>query len=774
LRSFVTEKSKPTKRSNKNDIYKDGLHIYYPYLPMNEKYRYYVMDSLTQLMINKELLIGIKYLNNPETIFDTSIIKNNGILMVGSKKEGGTPYKLTNVYDMYLNKMNTDEYDTEELVYLFSNQRYDIEASVNIKEKSNNTTENDINSVYEKYNGGNKRKKDKKHQNIESKHTDNILIEYKNKPLTIMVEKDIKMAKQLCNIFDIKRATNYEEWSRVGYALYSVHPSLFDTYVLFSKRNINKFNEGKITCEDIWNIAKKYSKKYTIGSLRHWARIDNKNKYYAIIRKINDDIFARAETAKHVDIADVVYEIYKDRFVCSDIAKRKWYEFQGHRWVDIQSAYTLEALISTDVRRMMLQYCGEKISAAASGDDGYKCDVKTQKYMKLIKMIDNLGDVKFRENIVRACSNKFYDATFQEKLDTNVYLVGFDNGVYDLKEMVFRDGLPSDYLTMTVGYNWTEYDNNDPVFVKLERFFSQVQTETDMKEYILTFIASILRGIPDSKVHIWTGGGGNGKSATIDIIKHMLGEYFGVVPITLLTRKRGGSSNATPELADKAGKRFIVVQEPEHNDVIFVGQMKEYTGRDMILARPLYCNPFYYIPQYKIALTCNNLPTIPSTDEGTWRRLRVSPFESEFVDSNPNESKRRFLKDEELQEEFKEWSKALMWLVITKYYPIYKTGINGKQYKIKEPAKVTQFTNSYKKESDLYMEFMNDNFTKTDNKEDKEQIAFVFETFRDWYTTSYSNKPPPKKDFINYLKKNKYSIDRQNIYGVTYIMGGID
>ena len=112
LQAFVTEKPKPTKRPNK-DIYKDGLHIYYPYLPMTIKFRYFVMDCLTQLLIAGDLLSGIKYLNKPETIFDTSIVKNNGILMIGSKKEGSLPYKLTNIYNTNLNKLSTNEYDNE-------------------------------------------------------------------------------------------------------------------------------------------------------------------------------------------------------------------------------------------------------------------------------------------------------------------------------------------------------------------------------------------------------------------------------------------------------------------------------------------------------------------------------------------------------------------------------------------------------------------------------------------------------------------------------------
>lgn len=769
LQSFVMEKPRPSKRPNKDNVYKDGIHIYYPYLPMTEEYRYFVMDNLTRLVQENKLFTDIKYLNDSATIFDTSIVKNNGILMVGSKKEGGVPYKLTSVYDMNLNEINTDEYDTTELIYLLSNQRYDKEATVTIKINNHTDIKSTIDEVYNKYNGGNKPKKEynTKHNEIpETKSKKN-----KTPPYTIMNEQDIEIAKQLCPILDVKRASNYRDWIHIGFALYNVHSSLFDTFVTFSKRNISKYNENKVTCEDIWNIAKKYNGSYTIASLRYWACMDNKQEYYKIISKINDKLFARVETTKHVDIANIVYELYKDRYKCVDISKKKWYEFKGHRWENVPSAYTLKELISSDVRAMLLKYCGDKLLELSSNNDDFGGDNKTQKYMKLLKSIDNLADERYRENVVSACASKFFDSKFEEKLNTNEYLIGFDNGVYDLKEMIFRDGLPSDNLTMTVGYDWEEYDINDPVYSKIDKFFSQVQTESDMKEYLLTFIASLLRGIPDTKVHIWTGGGGNGKSATVDIIKNMLGDYYGVVPITLLTRKRGGSSNATPELADKAGKRFIVVQEPEHNDVVFVGQMKEYTGKDTILARPLYNNPFYYIPQFKIVLTCNVLPTIPSTDEGTWRRLRVTPFESEFVDSNPNESKRRFLKDEELQEEFKDWSKALMWLIITKYYPLYTKGINGKRYKIQEPAKVTQFTNNYKKDSDLYMEFMVDIYINTGDKDDKIDIVQIFEVFREWYTTSYSKTPPPKKDFINYLKKNNYEFDKkkQYIYGIKCI-----
>lgn len=150
LQSFVTEKPKPSKRNDSN--YKDGFHIYYPNLPLEAKYRYYVMDYLRNLMIDNELLEGIDYKNPVDKIFDMSIISGNGILMIGSKKEGGNPYKLTHVYDANLNNLDIDEYDDEELIYALSNRRYDVDGSIEPIDDDEVIEKIDI--IDKQYNGG--------------------------------------------------------------------------------------------------------------------------------------------------------------------------------------------------------------------------------------------------------------------------------------------------------------------------------------------------------------------------------------------------------------------------------------------------------------------------------------------------------------------------------------------------------------------------------------------------------------------------------------------
>jgi len=791
LLAMITEKPQPTFKE-KEKLYKDGPHVYYPYITMSAPQRYYILDTLTKKFEEDHILDDIPYVNDMDDIVDTSIVENNGILMIGSAKEGCAPYQLTTVLNHRLEKQPIDEYDIEDIVYLLSNRRHDDIPTIELLDNDdyrNNT--NEISKVYAKYNknarkniaqnnysddrmirGGTKEKKDDDDDDGDDNNDELISMcekksfDGKNQNLSIAQLKDIELAKKLISIMSVKRATDYTTWKRVCFALYSVSHTLFPTFIAFSKKAMRKYRENKIPCESMWNTAEEYSKYYSIASLRHWARLDDTTGYFKVIREMTDDLFGKAETSRHVDIANLVYELYKDRFVCIDLVKNKWYEFQNHRWVVVQSAHSLAHLISTEVRVMMTMHCSEKLAELAQRENIDR-DLLTKRYQKLLMTIEKLADIPFRKNVLEACANYFYDPEFQKKLDQNTYLVGFNNGVYDLKEHSFRDGLPSDGLSKSVNYNYKDFVESDKVFIKIAKYFSQVHTDEDMREYTFTFIASILRGVPDSKVHIWTGGGGNGKSATVDLIKHMLGDYFGVLPVTFLTRKKMSSSNATPELADKFGKRMLVIQEPEHNDVVYVGQMKEISGKDTIQARPLYGDPFEYVPQFALVLTCNVLPHIPSSDRGTWRRLRVTPYESEFVESNPQGLK-QFLIDEELSEEFEHWAQPLMWLVLNRYYPIYEKGVDGKKFRIAEPAKVKQFTNAYKMDSDIYMEFLEDGLIITKDEKDSENIGMVFDAFKSWYSTSYSEKAPPKKEFMNYLKKNKYTVDKQNIYGVKY------
>ena len=42
---------------------------------------------------------------------------------------------------------------------------------------------------------------------------------------------------------------------------------------------------------------------------------------------------------------------------------------------------------------------------------------------------------------------------FDEKINSKLNLIGFDNGVFDLSTMTFRMGAPDDFVTVTTKYS---------------------------------------------------------------------------------------------------------------------------------------------------------------------------------------------------------------------------------------------------------------------------------------------------------------------------------
>ena len=191
----------------------------------------------------------------------------------------------------------------------------------------------------------------------------------------------------------------------------------------------------------------------------------------------------------------------------------------------------------------------------------------------------------------------------------------------------------------------------------------------------------------------------NGKSKTIDLFEQSFGEYCCKLPITLLTQKRAASNAATSEVARTKGKRFACLQEPSEDEKLNVGLMKELTGGDKIQARQLFSEPIEFKPQFKMILTCNTLPNVPSDDGGTWRRIRVVEFSSKFCDAPDSEKPNEFKIDIELSDKFGRWKEYFMSLLIEYYKKYMESGII-------EPDEVLECTKEYQKNNDTFLEFV--------------------------------------------------------------------
>ena len=96
--------------------------------------------------------------------------------------------------------------------------------------------------------------------------------------------------------------------------------------------------------------------------------------------------------------------------------------------------------------------------------------------------------------MLKECVTFFYDENFFSKLDTNPYLIGFENGVYDLK----RESLEMDarrIILVSVGGNdYMEFDQDDEGKQRVYTFMSQVFVNEEVREYVFILFSSFLFG----------------------------------------------------------------------------------------------------------------------------------------------------------------------------------------------------------------------------------------------------------------------------------------
>ena len=58
--------------------------------------------------------------------------------------------------------------------------------------------------------------------------------------------------------------------------------------------------------------------------------------------------------------------------------------------------------------------------------------------------------------------------------------------------------------------------------------------------------------------------------------------------------------------------------------------VKQLTSTDDIYGEKKFCKPASFTPSHTLVLYTNHLPRVGATDEGTWRRLIVIPFNAVF------------------------------------------------------------------------------------------------------------------------------------------------
>lgn len=124
------------------------------------------------------------------------------------------------------------------------------------------------------------------------------------------------------------------------------------------------------------------------------------------------------------------------------------------------------------------------------------------------------------------------------------------------------------------------------------------------------------------------GSGGNGKGVFLEAIRGILGGYAGSAPAGFLMSSHY-QQHAT-ELADLAGRRFVICTEVNPTDRFDEAKVKALTGGDTVKARFMRQDFFEFRPTHHLWLMGNDQPAVDSGGKSFWRRLRLIPFTHEI------------------------------------------------------------------------------------------------------------------------------------------------
>ena len=728
---------------------KDGIHIMYPGLrchtDIQHLIRSYVLKHSDRWIKNPECgVLPVKNAN--DDIIDLSVIARNNWLLYSCTKPGRLPYLLEGIY-------RTDAGGAfEKILPVVDHLEFINLLSIHRNEQPEIGIRPDQAHLLQEVNKPKPRIFKPKNQVDLAKGLKATVEDEGRKNIS-------EDAKKLVKLLGRWRAEDYHTWLEVGWCLYNINSGLKDTWIEFSRQS-DKYVEGD--CER-WHTFEKGN--LNIGSLHRWARNDDadpkKGTYNQVRSEMLQSCIIHSLGGATQDVARVVYEMFKHQYVCVDAKGKKWAEFANHSWKITEEGISLKKKLGKEVLDEYISLVTEFHTKTKATEDEDLRENYQQRAKALSEITYKLRDICFKEKLMKEAILLFHDSTFEESLDMNPYLLGMSNGIYDLKQGVFRDGRPEDRVSLCTNIDFPDVDEIDvqhelsdvPEIEAIFTFMKQVMPDPGRRRYFWMSLASYLKGLnSEERFHLWDGAGGNGKSKILELFEAALGDYCFKLPINLLTQKRGQSGAATPELSLAGSKRFGSFQEPDEGARINVGLLKELSGNDKLYTRKLYGEATIMKPMFSLVLLCNHIPKAPADDEGTWRRLVRMKFESDFVDpSITNLGKNQFHKNIYLSQEFPKWA-PYFFAILTEFYKIYaKDGLVM-------PDIVKMDTNLYRKDCDGSAVFVEDFLERAEGA--NLQLEEAYSNYADWFAGEFNEKAPSRREFKTYMDKKlkvKYS-----------------
>lgn len=330
-----------------------------------------------------------------------------------------------------------------------------------------------------------------------------------------------------------------------------------------------------------------------------------------------------------------------------------------------------------------------------------------------------------------------------DTLDGNKYALCTPAGVVNLRTGEIRKPNPSRDLHARATFVAPD-PMPTPRFARfLDETFGVDSKGKEMIHFLRLLLGYSITGDVGGQVLPFLYGiGANGKSALLDVVIKLLGDYADVAPPGFLM-ERGKFNEHSTELTELHGRRLFVCSELKPHDRFDEARVKLLTGGDRLKARRMRQDFFSFEPTHKLWLLGNHRPEVGTGGHAFWRRIRLIPFERVV----PDERKIDNLAEELVREE---GPGILQWMIMgAKSYLESKPPLVG-------PAVVRMATQAYATTEDHIGRFLAECCVAasdaTDSRDLRVEQGLLYRAYSTWCNEGEGLRPATVRAFATRIR----------------------
>ncbi|MBL8828896.1 MAG: hypothetical protein JNM18_18090 [Planctomycetaceae bacterium] len=330
-----------------------------------------------------------------------------------------------------------------------------------------------------------------------------------------------------------------------------------------------------------------------------------------------------------------------------------------------------------------------------------------------------------------------------EQLDRDPWLFNCANGTLDLKSNKLRAHDRRDFITKVCDVPYSD----DAQCPRWRAFVREIfDGDTELVSYVQRLVGYTLTGCQrEHLLPICHGNGCNGKSIFLNTLMEVIGEAYAMKADRSLLMASRTDQHPT-NIASLYGKRLAAAIETESGRRLNESLVKELTGGDVLTARRMREDFWSFKPTHTIWLATNHRPVIRGDDNGIWRRLRLIPFNVNFLGRE----------DRQLAETLRGEAAGILAWATFGAYSYLASGLN-------DPAAVLAATKDYRDEQDTLGQFIAERCVTSTTA--TVRATELYHAYTNWCSTT-GEQPQKQRAFGTAMTERGF--ERQKIGTVSY------